>query len=639
MVVPFVQRVLSLFLAVAFVFFFSVSARAATFEAQVDRTTIYRGESFTLTLTLSGAQQSITPDFGPLRKDFQVRTQGQSSSVNMFNGSFSSAVTWQIVLLPKNTGDIIIPSISVQTGLGVLKTQPLRVTVSAKPSPVASSKDRDVYVTANLSTKNPSLNAPMVYTLRLVASKPVSEITHGDLKIDNAIVELQGDPKVYDTVTGGKNVSVVELRYLITPLKPGIITIPSYVFQGMVSGDRPRRPTQMFDPFSNRAQDPFAVLQDFGVFDALLGQPFTLMTDEVVLNVSGAQANMDPWLPAQGLQISDFLDGEKNAKVGEPFTRRLTLVVNGNTGSVLPSLEDRAAPEAFFSVYAEKPEAGMNITEDGTVTGWREEAYTLVPKYGGDLVLPEIKVPWWDIKNSKVAYASVPARTIKVEGAPAPAAVSQQFQASQSTDLEQNSATSATSSGSVSAFTNISGGFGGILRRQNALVFLTGVAAALIIGVGIYFLVITPRKEEQSQTASSSPTSVLSGVSGVRVKGPEDAVNENARKPAVSLSGLERAVDMNVLKDHFLLFVQQKVGGGPVLSLKDAVREIGQRLDERDRNILFVAVSKLEGALYAGQAESFDDIRNDIVRSLKALKTPASDHHGKVTRLGALNPS
>lgn len=597
-------------------FCFTAASWAESLTVEADRPAVYKGESFTLSVILSDAQKAGAPDLSVLEKDFQVVSRSQSSSINVINGSYSAKTIWTLTLMPKRTGVLRIPAMSVQTGNGVLQSQPLDIQVSAGASPVAKRKGRDVYVTGEVSSTSPALNSPVVFTARLVASKPVYEISHGDLKIENAIVEKQGDPKIYDTAIDGRAVKVVELRYLITPLKPGRMSVPAYVFQGMINGASGGGNSRF------GAQDPLGIFQDFGMFADIMGQPFTLMTEEVQLDVQDAQAGIDPWLPADGLQISDVLEGDKGAKAGEPITRRLTQVISGNTGEILPSLEAQAAPEQDFTVYADSPEKGMNVSPDGKkVTGWREETYTLVPRHGGKLVLPEIKVPWWDTRNQKVQYAVVPARTVEVSGPPA----AHTPQVSAPPQPAGPAAASGAGSPSVQA-----GPLDlGAVQHSLPTVYILG-ALGVLACLGVLWVYMRSRGQGKPVEADSQKRS------------PDIAppANQNVQtaRPVVTLNDLRKAEDADSLKSALLLYAGQLFGAGAALSLKDAAQDFAKGLDPDQRKILGASIKRLEAVLYAGANEPFERIRGDLVSALEGFRPPKRGEGAKA-RLGSLNPS
>ncbi|MGB0719478.1 MAG: BatD family protein, partial [Bdellovibrionales bacterium] len=411
--------------AIAFIALFSLfitaQAFAASLTASVDRATVGAGESFQLELSLSGASPKGGPDFTPLEKDFTIVSKGQSSQTTIINNRVSSSINWQLVLIAPIAGDYRIPPLSVDTDEGRLKSDPLKISVqkSSAPAPQARASGttgtapKALSVQTDISTRTPYQNEPVLYTVKLVAARSVGDVGIPKFTVPDAVVEKLGDAKVYDARAGGAPVKVIEARYLITPLKSGKIKIPPYIFQGQVVSDVQRGRRSLFnDPFFDMP-DPFGMFEGFGNFATT--EPFAIAGDEVTLDVKAPAAAMDPWLPLYDLQISENLSGAEDARVGEPLTLSLTMVAKGASGKVLPGLNGQIKENGDFKIYADKPETSEDISKDGkTISGWRQESYTLIPQKSGSLILPEIKVPWWNLEKGKTAYASVPERTITV---------------------------------------------------------------------------------------------------------------------------------------------------------------------------------------------------------------------------------
>ena len=217
------------------------AAFAASFTATVDRTQVPPGESFNLNLSLSDASPSASPDFSPLENDFTIYSQGESHQTTIINTHVSTSINWQLVLIPKRSGDLTIPAVSIETDAGVLRSGPVEISVT-KSAGLSRNGGEDnnqaLLVTTEASKSEPFQNEPLLYTVKLIALKNVRDISLPEFIVDGAIVEKQGDAKIYDSVLNGRPAKVVELRYLITPLKSGAMDIPPYVFRGQVQSDR-----------------------------------------------------------------------------------------------------------------------------------------------------------------------------------------------------------------------------------------------------------------------------------------------------------------------------------------------------------------------------------------------------------------
>jgi hypothetical protein len=389
---------------------FPAIASAGEFTATVDRNSDASGENFTLELALSNAKAKDAPDTTPLSKSFIIASQGQSSNTTIINGSVTTSTGWELTLIPKTVGNLTIPPISIETSDGTLITQPITMDVGKASALPSQSQNGQTTITAHASTLNPYKGQPIFYTVKIVARGNVADLSLDDLKVENAIVENQGKPRISDAEENGRPVKVIETRYIITPLDSGKITIPPVLLQGRmeVEGHDP-----IDDAFRQMDSDPFSMLQHMNRMGGFMNvKPFSLASNEVQLDVKPAAAAIDPWLPLTSLKIQENLDDTQGAKVGEPINRKITLVADGATGKQLPSLEPQQN-NGDFKVYADKPVTEESIKGD-SIIGTRKESYSLIPLKSGKLVLPEIKVPWWDIRNNRIAYASLPARTIDV---------------------------------------------------------------------------------------------------------------------------------------------------------------------------------------------------------------------------------
>lgn len=611
------------FLIFNFGIFWALPAAAATLRAQTDRNEIAMNQTVNLSLTLEGAASAEMPDFSPLKNDFRIISSGQSSSFSMINGAYASQISWNLVLQPLHQGPAEIPGLSVQTDQGKVSSQPLKlnITKAAASSNVSKNKQgRDVYIDAVVSDRAPFRNSPLIFTIRLVAAAAVSDISYGDLRIDGAVVEKQGEPKVYDEIQGARPVKIIELRYLITPLQDGPLKIPSFVFQGMIRGVAGNAPR-----FGGSRQNPFGVFEDFALLTDMMGQPFTLSSDEIILNVKKDAVQMDPWIPAEDLKISDTLEGADKAKVGEPLYRRLTLAAKGNVGTILPDLDGKIASEKDFRIYAETPQTGLSLSDDGKqVSGWREEVYTLIPQNGGTLTLPEIKVPWWDVRNNKIAYATVPARTINVVGGSLAQNANTQSAPSGSRQPEQQQDTNSGADGNNASQ---------LLQRDT---YIFGALAAIAALGALLLAFLAHSKKAKPEKAREKEEGALQENRPPVARRP---MPQPANEDKISPSDLLKAGTLDELKKMIVTFTVQKAGLRPAASLKDIAQTISQGLESNDRERSEKLFARLEGALYAGKETPLEPLREDFARILQEYNPPKKDQAPKIDRLGALNPS
>jgi BatD DUF11 like domain len=382
------------------------------FTASVNRNQVNVGESFNLNLTLKNGSAQGVPPTGPLSKVFHIHSQQQSNNTSFINGTVSSSTNWKFILSAQREGEIIIPSIDIQTSEGLLSSHPITIKV-VKGNTTDSTDSSDasgISLSYDVSNANPFKNEPFVYTIRLTSKKEVSNIQVPKFNIDDAMVEGNGEPKIYSKVVNGMSVGIIEFSYLITSLKPGPLKIPSTVIQGFTPAERKAQRRSFFD--DDFDFEPFAFMQGFNRL-----KPFAVSTEEIVLNVQPPIDGMTPWLPAKLFTIDHNFDESKSWQVGEPFTRVITISAVGLKSNQLPSLIDTQLSDPHFKIYADKPELKDELI-NGSIKSYRTEQYTIIPQEAGSLTLPEISIPWWDLTKKEKAIASVPA--IKIQVMPAP---------------------------------------------------------------------------------------------------------------------------------------------------------------------------------------------------------------------------
>src|SRR5690554_3004123 len=88
-------------------------AQAATFTATVDRTQINAGESIELTLESNDSAQFLAPDLSPLKPFFELISSKQINRFSTAQGFEEPITQWVLTLLPKQTGFLIIPPLSL----------------------------------------------------------------------------------------------------------------------------------------------------------------------------------------------------------------------------------------------------------------------------------------------------------------------------------------------------------------------------------------------------------------------------------------------------------------------------------------------------------------------------------------------
>lgn len=384
-----------------------LSLLAGEFTASVNRNHIGLDESVILTLSLKDTSAKSAPVVSPLNQSFVVSGQQQFSNTLMHNGHITSTFSWKLTLIPKREGELVIPSISIATAEGTLSTQAITIqatkgTSSANPE---ESNGDGLLLTTTVSNPQPYKQEPFFYTVKLATKRNISNIKIQKIELENGIVEASEEPKVYETTIDGSPVGIVEFSYLITPLKAGTLKIPSTLVQGVMPM---RRKPNILSAFDDEDFSPFSMMSGFDLL-----KPFVQMTEESVVEVLPAVAEVDPWIPAHSLSLEEVWNKQASLQVGEPYTRTFKIIAEGISSSQLPSLSESLSHASSFKVYADKPEL-LDESKQGILKSSRIEQYTLIPQQSGDFTLPAITVNWWDAKHKRKRVVSIPERTVHV---------------------------------------------------------------------------------------------------------------------------------------------------------------------------------------------------------------------------------
>ncbi len=366
---------------------------AATITVTTDRSPVGLNESFMMIFESDRSVDS-EPDFSPLNKDFQILSRNSNSSMSIINGKISTSKKWQLTVLARRAGKLIIPAIR----FGKDQSQSSFINVSAGRSSPSSSPggSQDIFIEVEAEPDNSYVQAEIIYTVRLFLSVATSNASLSEPGISgaSAVIERLGEDRNFQTNRRGKRYNVVERRYAIYPQVSGSLTIEPVMFQGQIN----RSAFSLFDPFGPQ---PKTVIER--------SRPVTLEVRSVPDQFPGGH-----WIPAKKLMLTEsWSQDPPGFQVGEPLTRTLTLVAEGQTASQLLELPEWV-PDSFKQ-YPDQATLSDSKNSKG-ITATRQEKVAIIPNQAGDYVLPEISVPWWDTKTNKLEYARIPERKISVAG-------------------------------------------------------------------------------------------------------------------------------------------------------------------------------------------------------------------------------
>ncbi len=394
---------------------------AAEIHVRLDRQRLDLGEVLELQLSAEGDTDQ-DPDFSPLTQDFDILGRGQSQVTSIINGKISHTRQWNLQLAPKRVGQLRIPAIAV----GKDRSEPVTVNVveqgAGGATATAGAEPKPLFVRAEVANSAPYVQQATDYRVKVYFRQQPQRAVLSEPQAEGATLQQVGEDRGYDESVDGVAYRVIERRYRLTPQRSGRISIQA-----------PRLEAMLEDPNQADRRDPFADLDQ--AFGGRLFQGFPTLpgithpgrrvverAPEIDLEVRPQPAGAgSAWLPATSVQIADeWTPSPPVFRVGEPVTRSLTITATGTTAAQLPNLD--LGSIAGAQVYPDQPR-GEDLATGADPSATKSFKIAVIPNRAGRLILPEIRLPWWDTLADQPRVAVVPARTVEV--APASGSASQ----------------------------------------------------------------------------------------------------------------------------------------------------------------------------------------------------------------------
>lgn len=343
-------------------------------------------ESFSVTFSVAQGIKE-PPDLSPLQVDFDIVSNNHESSISIINGQMSQEIRWNVVLIGKREGNLIIPAI--QFGKYASSPQAIEVT-----SALAAKQDDDIFLEVDLSPNDLVYEQALLkYTVRLYCSVQMAQATLSEVSTNDkdAIVERLGNDIEYDHLhANGKRYRVYERRYVIFPQHAGELIFSPLVFEGAIISGR----HSFFDMQTKVKR---------------------LHSDQKKITVQPIPAPFQKsnWLAANDVKLAEewSVDPDK-AVIGEPITWTLKLTADGCMGNHIPDLVLEFPSE--LKHYLDKAEVSNQATEDGFI-GTKQIKVALIGTKPGKIQLPKVALSWWNLKSNKVQHIELPSRTLTIQ--------------------------------------------------------------------------------------------------------------------------------------------------------------------------------------------------------------------------------
>jgi hypothetical protein len=366
---------------------FSQAALAAV-QAELDRYRIVKGETVTLTVLTDNPGQDLDADFSALEADFEILDQRSETQLSIVNGRQTAVVRLLLTLEPKRVGTIRIAPLVFDNEA----TEPIMVTIDPAPE-LEPGTQPPVFIEVELvpGAGPYFVHAQLGLVVRVFYQQNLTEAAISQPEPAPAAVRLMQETP-YQAERGGERYRVLERIYAIFPERSGELVIPPMQLSGRLVE---KRASGVWQPTirGRRIQVESETLR--------------LMIDPKPAGFTGQE-----WQPARDYQLTQQISSGDSLRVGEPVTR--TVIVDA-VGLEENMIIEPAWPElAGTRIYPDQPQ-GITRDDGNWVLGHKEFRYAVVPEREGPLVLPELRVAWWDTQNNRQQLAVLDSHTIEVQ--------------------------------------------------------------------------------------------------------------------------------------------------------------------------------------------------------------------------------
>jgi hypothetical protein len=367
--------------------------------ASIDGNPIMSNKSIVLTVIADDSVERDSLDTTPLLKHFILARTEVSSQTSMVNFDTTRTTRWQIVLIPRQTGNLIIPPLTIDG----YQSKAINVQVIEQGS-ANSTQQQDIFITAELSENDVYVQQLLALTIKLHIGVQLQRGSLTEPSLTSATIEQIGKDIENDGIVNGKRYRIIERTYAITPEKSGEFTIDTPMFSGDIMVQSKRR----------------SGFLSFGET-----KPVNILGDKLTLNVRPIPDSYpidatSSWLPSELLTLHQewqpiSSQGKNEFKVGEPITRTITLTAAGLGKAQLPKIIMNA-PDGL-KIYPDQAELHSNLTKERLISQKRQN-FALVATHAGEYTLPKISIAWWNTVTNKYQQAELPAQTITVHENP-----------------------------------------------------------------------------------------------------------------------------------------------------------------------------------------------------------------------------
>ncbi len=396
-------------------------ASEATLSASVDRSQVFVGERFTLSLRFSGTRAIDAPDlrFAGLR----VNYIGPMTRMESVGGRVNTSITHRYALSALKPGSYKLGPFRIAHQGSVLESPALNIEVISPDSSTASTtasqqQDLRLRLLVEPEKKSVFIGERVALKIRLlVADVRVDDLNYPEIGGEGFAIEDISRPTQQSEIVNGKRVQSLEFRTTLTPLRAGRLEIGPVTMS-----------MDLLETHSRRSGDP--------LFDRFLGvtrrKPVKISASAVSLQVQPlpTQGRPEDFSGAIGRFAFSVSASPTEVAAGDPVAVHMEIAGRGNLTSIKPP---RVAVDGRFRAYEPLP------AELSGNAGGQAFEQVIIPRSADIAELPAVRFSYFD--PAAKAYRSItrgpiPLRVRASTGHSAPAVIVVDEQAA-AADLEE----------------------------------------------------------------------------------------------------------------------------------------------------------------------------------------------------------
>ena len=520
------------------------TAQAQEVEISLDRNEIARGETVTLTIRIYEQRQGMQLDLTPLTSQFDVLGTRTSSQIRSVNGAVEAWTDYIVTLFPLEEGKLIIPELDING----TTTAPIQVTVTNE-GPRSNQSNEELYLEIETNKESVYVQEQLLFTVRLYYTiNGIRNPQFTELEMEDSVIQLIGSPNQYEKLIDGERYGVYEKRYVIFPQRSGPLEVPDILFRGEVTDGSSNF---VFRNLNTRRVTAFIE----GITIDVLERPTTVQRD-------------DFWLPVSNLTLEESWSTDINSlKVGDSVVRTVTMTADGLDGAVLPPFGPTEIEG--LNLYPDPAEIERTFVE-GAIVGTRIETTSIVPIASGNVVIPEISIPWWNIDTNQLEATIIPATRLVI------ATVTGEIPAEQTVASSENLEELLSQLPLVNQDMIDEQAEAEFIEVEAAWLNYTIAAAFIIVMFSIYNLVITDNKREIREYLQRLKAQIAANYS------PDN----NERVAYKQLVGACSSNDLTAIRQTLITWCDHHIDSRSVISMEDILQQSeSPALHEHARNI------------------------------------------------------